>query len=71
MSDPGHDCVWVTRDAGQLAVLKAVFESSGIKYFVSNENFSQAHGMAIPAEVFVSHLQAAQARELIEVFIRG
>lgn len=56
-------------DAGRLALLKGLLESSDIQFYVNNENFSQAYGLAVTPEVFVETARAFEAREMIKDYL--
>jgi hypothetical protein len=56
-------------DSGRLALLKGMLESKGIHFYVSNENFSRAYGMAVMPEVFVDVDRIVDVREIVDEYL--
>ena len=49
----------------QIALIKSVFDDSGITYFIQGENSVQTMSMIIPVRVMVPEDQADRAREIL------
>lgn len=56
--------IYITSDAGEIAMIKSLLDGAGIDYYFQGERFASVHSGAYPARLFV---RADQCEEVLEI----
>jgi hypothetical protein len=63
--DPTFLDIFITCNAGEIAMIKSLLDDAGIDYYFQGERFASVHSGAYPARLFVRADQCEEALEIL------
>ncbi len=58
--------IFITGNAGEIAMIKSLLDHAGIDYYFQGERFARVHSGAYPTRLFVRSDQYEEALEILE-----
>lgn len=57
--------IFITHNAGEIALIKSLLDDAGLEYYFLGEHFSSVYSHAFPARLFVREDQCKKALEIV------